>query len=210
MKPNNSQHSVRRLVSAIGIGCCLLISTHSWATGMSGTTVGGNLVLPWYTAGGNYFSPLDSRGNPTTTLPVYSVVGSGIEFTYAPPLYGSTTAVYLVTADISDTQITIHETYGDSNPDISMQEATSWTLTLTGLALGGAGIGQVDYVSRNSNISVASFDAHSVQFTLNSIELPGPGGIFWTTVVRLTPVPEPTGAGMLLTCAAAFLWRQRR
>ena len=90
----------------------------------------------------------------------------------------------------------INETYSDSNPaNIYLVELTDWTLTLSDLNWpGAAGIG-VTLVTQDPNISLISDDAHSVQFHINNVSLYPNGQPYYyseTTIIQLTPIPEPT------------------
>lgn len=159
---------------------------------------------------GNYFTQ-DANGYPTSSLPIYAVVGSGIELGYYPQQ--TSTYTWWVTADVSDNRITINETLSDPNPGYWLGEYTSWTLTISDLDwAGAAGIASVAYVSHDSHIGVQAFDAHSIQFAIDEIVVypVGPYTISRTTIVELTPVPEPSSAALAFGCAAATLWRRQK
>ena len=198
------------LLSGILIACGLLSPRLLQASGLDGDTIQGYLSIPWSPGSGNYFTQ-DASGYPTSSLPIYAVVGSGIEFDYHPAQVSTFT--WQVTADVSGNQIIINESLSDPSPSYWLGEFTSWTLTISNLDwAGSASLGNLSYVSQDASISVQSYDAHSISFAIDEITVypTGPYSISRTTVVELSPVPEPGSAALMLGIAVSALWRKHR
>jgi hypothetical protein len=187
-----------------GTAVLSLFSATTFGAGLAGDTVQGSLILPWAPDSGNHFS-VDAGGYPTTSLPLTATVGPGVEFALEP--VPTTTFSWGVTADISDTQIRINESYSDPNPgSVWLVELTSWTLTLSDLDWeGGVGIAAPTIISQDPLIHLAGFDAHSVQFQIDEVSLrvSGPYSYSRTTIIQLAPIPEPSVAALILCGAIA-------
>lgn len=198
-----------RVAGAVAAACLFLTCESTWGLGLAGDTIQGNLIIPWAPTAGNYWTE-NAEGYATSGLPIYVIVGSGTEFAINQQ---SGTESWQLTADVSDNQIAINESLSDSNPGWWLGEFTSWTMIFTDLDWAGApGIGSIDYVAHDSNISLTSFDAHSAQFSINELVVypTGPFSISWTTIVQLTPIPEPSSGGLLLGCMTVYLLRRSR
>jgi hypothetical protein len=185
----------------------ILSSSTMWGSGLSGDTIQGNLILPWAPSAGNYFTQ-NASGSPTSSVPISAVVGPGIELGYYPAQ--TSTFTWRLTADVSDNRITINEYLSDPNPGYWLGEHTSWTLIVSGLDWAGApGIANATYVTHDAHIGIQSFDAHSIQFAIDELVVypTGPYTISRTTVVELTPIPEPAFEPLLWGCAGVALWR---
>lgn len=198
-------------VSGILATACLPFTIMAQGSfGLAGDTIRGKLAVPGSLHLGNYFTQNDD-GYPTSNVPSYAAVGSGIEFGYYPKL--EATIKWRLTVDVSDNQIAINETLSDSNPGYWNGSFGGFVLTLSDLDwAGAAGIASVDYVSHNSQIGVNGFDAHSIQFGIGIIEVypTGPYSITRTTIVQLTAVPEPSAAVLIMCGSATVLWRKSR
>ena len=191
--------------------CLSLITAPAWGYTLAGDEVQGSLILPWAPDVGNWFS-LDTNQRPISSLPTSAIVGPGVEFGYYKQT--SPTAMWSVTADLSGNRIIINDSYSDSNPgSIWLFEMSSFTLTLSDLDSGGVTcISGVTVVSQDPHISLLGYDAHSIQFHIDAIDVypVGPYAYSRTTTVDLALVPEPSGAALLLCGAGAAFWRSRR
>ncbi len=197
------------LGSVAVVGLIMLGPGTACGFGLAGDQVQGTLILPWAPQAGNWFT-IGSNGSPISSLPVNAIVGAEVEFGYYPPQ--GPTATWTVTADLSDNRITINERYADSNPgSIWLVELSSWTLTLGGLDWAGApGIAAPSILSQDPHINLAGYDAHSISFNIDEVVLypTGPYSYSRTTVVQLSPVPEPSITALLLGGAAGLLFRR--
>ena len=84
-------------LGAILTFCAVLASSPLQGSGLDGETIQGYLSIPWAPGSGNYFTQ-DASGYPTSSLPIYAVVGPGIEFGYYPAQVSTFT--WQVTADV--------------------------------------------------------------------------------------------------------------
>lgn len=189
----------------LAAGCLSLTTMAQGSFGLAGDTIRGKLAVPGILHLGNYFTQNDD-GYPTSSVPSYAVVGSGIEFGYYPIMVSSYT--WRINVDVSDNRITINETLSDPNPQYWEGSYGGWVLILSDLDwAGAAGIASVDYVLHDSHIGVNTFDAHSIQFGMDEIRVrpTGPYSISRTTIVQLTAVPEPSAA-VLILCGLATVF----
>jgi hypothetical protein len=190
------------------VTCFVLSSRTLWGFGLSGDTIQGNLISPWAPSSGNYFTQ-NASGYPTSSVPISAVVGQGIELGYYPAQ--TSTYTWRLTADVSDNRIAINEFLTDPNPGYWLGSFTSWTLIISDLDWAGApGIANATYVTQDPHIGILSFDAHSIQFAIDEIAVypTGPYTISRTTVVQLTPIPEPASGALVLGCAMVTLYRR--
>jgi len=211
MKAFHLRSCFRPVVLRTILAACFILSSRTlWGSGLSGDTIQGNLILPWSPSSGNYFTQ-NASGSPTSSVPISAVVGPGIELGYYPAQ--TSTYTWSLTADVSASRITINEYLSDPNPGYWLGEFTDWTLIISDLDWAGApGIANATYVTQDPHIGILSFDAHSIQFSIDEIVVypTGPYSITRTTVVELAPVPEPASAALAVGGAAVLLCRRWR
>jgi hypothetical protein len=201
-----------RAIVAVAAACFSLATTTVWGFGLDGDEVQGSLILPWAPEGGNWFS-VGANGSPTSGVPSSAIVGAGAEFGFYP---SSSSLTWSVTANISDSRITINRSISDPSPVYWILQLSSWTLTLSGLDWAGTpGISSAVVVSQDPNITLLGFDAHSVQFRITDMTIypeDRPLSFSQTTIIQLAAVPEPS-AWALFGIGAGFLlikwWRIR-